>query len=141
METYHAEQKKPPTEQKGARAVCDEVTRAHCRSTGMDVPLSHSTLLRLAAGRQSQGEFNAGKRWLEPAEDAALLQYTSNWPIVGSLSAINEFQSMQMSFCLLVWRKNSSLLARIGPNNGSLSMRMSSTPTGHAPLIANTVEL
>jgi len=50
VETYHAEQKKPPTERKGARAVCDEVTRAHCRSTGMDVPLSHSTLLRLAAG-------------------------------------------------------------------------------------------
>ena len=75
VDQYHLEQQKPQSERKGACTICDRVTKQHHEDTGEEVKLSHSTVLRLAGGKQSIAGFNATKRWLEPREDAALLDY------------------------------------------------------------------
>ena len=70
---YMAQANLPPEERKGARAICSEITQKHHEKTGVWIRLCHSTVIRHAAGGQSQRECNKKKRKLLPPENQRLV--------------------------------------------------------------------
>lgn len=60
---------------KGVRTICQEVMEECLRETKKEVTLVPYTVLQRAKGRQSMRDFNAGKRWLEPGEEEAVVTF------------------------------------------------------------------
>ncbi|KAJ3558517.1 hypothetical protein NM688_g878 [Phlebia brevispora] len=72
---YRVELVKPEGERLGARIICEQFRKKHAEKTGEIIPLSRSTLMRLAAGHQSIAEFNATKQWLTDEEEETVSSY------------------------------------------------------------------
>ncbi len=75
LAAYRAELTKPEEDRLGARKICEQFSKQHLAATGEDIPLSRSTLMRLAAGGKTISKFNAEKRLLTDEEEETVSVY------------------------------------------------------------------
>lgn len=75
VKLYLAEQERPYKERKGARTVCEEVSRAFFQETGNRVSLNHVTIIRHANGGKSMVKFNEEKSRLKPEEIDLIVKF------------------------------------------------------------------
>ncbi|KAJ3817604.1 hypothetical protein F5880DRAFT_1628169, partial [Lentinula raphanica] len=60
---------------KGARQICEEVSKKHFTETGKLIKLNHATLISHSKGKTTMSEFNRTKQHLTPEEEDMIVKY------------------------------------------------------------------
>jgi len=72
---YLAELEKPCCSRRGLRTICRDFEQLHFDEKGVRIPLSFSTLGRLADGGHNREEANEHRRWLTPIEEDIVVTF------------------------------------------------------------------
>ncbi|KAG2342821.1 hypothetical protein BDR05DRAFT_885338, partial [Suillus weaverae] len=65
----------PYQRHRGAQTICSDFQQLYYNETGKSVKLSHSTLIRLAAGGMSKAQSNTRLTWLTDEETDIVIHY------------------------------------------------------------------
>ncbi len=82
-ERYRQDQELPKKNRKGLKTICAEAEAECYAKTRTEVRIASSTVWDRARGKQSIRDFNAGKRWLENAEEEAVVEFAVHTALRG----------------------------------------------------------
>jgi hypothetical protein len=76
VSAYLAELEKPYRSRRGLRTICKDFEQLYFEEMGVRIPLSFSTLSRLASGGRNREEANEHRRWLTSIEEDIIVTFT-----------------------------------------------------------------
>jgi hypothetical protein len=69
------EKKRLNCKYKSSRKICEQVSCDYKLKTGISIKLTHTTIIRYAAGQRTRAEANGTRAWLSPVETEVVIQY------------------------------------------------------------------